>query len=434
MPTWFARLTFCGLAIATSTSLAQTVFINEDFESYGSTSAMNSRWAPTTGDGLAPAGSAGSLTAEVDGVVGQAGNAATGGAGVVNELVDGFSLSNQNGFLITPSATENIVMRGDIFIDAEFGATMRQGIGLRGDIFDRDPSGETAFGTNFVEMGTWNGSVCLPTAPDCVIGDPTAEPPVEPDANARIENDFAFRVVLFDSSTLGNYFENGVDLGQMQVSPNWQYFPLDPALDLATTVLPNGSSGNEDGLANLADIGTGWHTFEAVIGDDFVELTLDLFRDGINNVTGAAGVDASVLVEVAMAANFDAPPFDFDPAPMNSFRFGSPSGVTSDTGVAHFDNLYLALEEAAAELLGDYNGNGVVDAADYTVYRDTLGDSVAAGEGADGNNNGVIDPGDYDVWANNFGEAGSSAVATPEPTAALLVSLAGLAALGRRRG
>jgi hypothetical protein len=79
---------------------------------------------------------------------------------------------------------------------------------------------------------------------------------------------------------------------------------------------------------------------------------------------------------------------------------------------------------------GDYNGNGVVDAADYTVWRDTLGQSVASpGDGADGNLSGTIDPGDFTFWKEHFGElvpgpgAGAAAAAVPEPAAALLCLL-----------
>jgi hypothetical protein len=52
-------------------------------------------------------------------------------------------------------------------------------------------------------------------------------------------------------------------------------------------------------------------------------------------------------------------------------------------------------------LPGDYNGNDVVDAADYTVWRNTLGSTIDLR--ADGNGNGVIDQGDYGVWTANFG-------------------------------
>ncbi|QDT67981.1 Pectate lyase superfamily protein [Planctomycetes bacterium MalM25] len=53
---------------------------------------------------------------------------------------------------------------------------------------------------------------------------------------------------------------------------------------------------------------------------------------------------------------------------------------------------------------GDYDRDGVVSAADYTIYRDTLGQSVAARfEAADGDGDGVVDPEDHAVWAANYG-------------------------------
>jgi hypothetical protein len=63
----------------------------------------------------------------------------------------------------------------------------------------------------------------------------------------------------------------------------------------------------------------------------------------------------------------------------------------------------------AVILPGDYNNNGIVDAADYIVWRNTLGQS-GTGLAADGNNNGIIDAGDFDVWRSHFGQtAGSGA-------------------------
>jgi hypothetical protein len=88
---------------------------------------------------------------------------------------------------------------------------------------------------------------------------------------------------------------------------------------------------------------------------------------------------------------------------------------------------------------GDYNHNHIVDAADYTVWRDHLGQNVSPnGTGADGNANGTIDSGDYDFWKMKFGNlapaAGSraGAVATvPEPSTAFL-TLVLLMTLGGR--
>ncbi len=81
-------------------------------------------------------------------------------------------------------------------------------------------------------------------------------------------------------------------------------------------------------------------------------------------------------------------------------------------------------------LAGDYNRNGTVDAADYVLWRDTLGQSVAPGEGADGDLDSLVSQADYDVWRAHFGQtvsAGSSAsanAAVPEPTTLALLIFA----------
>jgi hypothetical protein len=86
---------------------------------------------------------------------------------------------------------------------------------------------------------------------------------------------------------------------------------------------------------------------------------------------------------------------------------------------------------------GDYNHNGTVDAADYVVWRKTLGQG-GSGLTADGNGNQEVDAGDYDVWRANFGQThgvgGQLQSATvPEPAAGLMmiVALCWFAAHGR---
>lgn len=94
-------------------------------------------------------------------------------------------------------------------------------------------------------------------------------------------------------------------------------------------------------------------------------------------------------------------------------------------------SLTLTGEVIAAGLAGDYNLDGVVDAADYTVYRDTLGSTTELA--ADGDASGAIDAADYTVWAGHYGDGGSPGVAIPEPGAGWLVAV-GLFAGGCRRG
>ena len=53
---------------------------------------------------------------------------------------------------------------------------------------------------------------------------------------------------------------------------------------------------------------------------------------------------------------------------------------------------------------GDYNHSGTVDAADYSVWQDTLGQAVTPFSGADGDGNGIVDDLDYSVWKANFGK------------------------------
>ena len=84
----------------------------------------------------------------------------------------------------------------------------------------------------------------------------------------------------------------------------------------------------------------------------------------------------------------------------------------------------------------DYNGDGTVDAADYVVWRHSLGD-VGVGLPADGNGDHMITELDYDLWLANFGAtSGSGANASasvPEPatTIMLLVGMATMISGGR---
>jgi hypothetical protein len=84
--------------------------------------------------------------------------------------------------------------------------------------------------------------------------------------------------------------------------------------------------------------------------------------------------------------------------------------VTGSTVNVQPYQLELSTVALAVLLDGDYNQDGVVDAADYTVWRDTLGQQ-GVGRVADGNGNDAVDEGDYTVWKNNFGEASGGGAA-----------------------
>jgi hypothetical protein len=113
------------------------------------------------------------------------------------------------------------------------------------------------------------------------------------------------------------------------------------------------------------------------------------------------------------------------------------TGIDDELTAAFNSPLIIEIDVlgSSAGIVGDYNGNGKVYAADYTVWRDTLNASVANGTGADGSGNGVIDQTDYDLWKANFGDGGPGVGASvvPEPSS-LLVAIVPLITAGNLRG
>jgi hypothetical protein len=87
-----------------------------------------------------------------------------------------------------------------------------------------------------------------------------------------------------------------------------------------------------------------------------------------------------------------------------------------------------AIESQPNPLPGDYNFDGIVDAADYTVWRDTLGSSTDLR--SDCNASGMVDANDYDFWKSRFGNVLSANGAGSGSTAALV----GPSAIDLRQG
>lgn len=79
----------------------------------------------------------------------------------------------------------------------------------------------------------------------------------------------------------------------------------------------------------------------------------------------------------------------------------------------------------ASQVTGDYNNDGVVNAADYTLWRTEFGSTTHLA--ADGNGNGVVDIADYVLWRNimSGGGAGlgSNLAAVPEPGSATIFAI-----------
>ncbi len=98
----------------------------------------------------------------------------------------------------------------------------------------------------------------------------------------------------------------------------------------------------------------------------------------------------------------------------------APSGTLLETlasGLAPVSSIAL-LDDL---LPGDFNGDGVVDTDDYTVWKSQFGDTVTPTRGADANGDGVVDAADYTVWRDTLGATG---IASASLAAAISVDAA----------
>jgi hypothetical protein len=82
---------------------------------------------------------------------------------------------------------------------------------------------------------------------------------------------------------------------------------------------------------------------------------------------------------------------------------------------------------------GDFNGDGFIDAADYTIWRDNENQTGVGLAGGDGNNDGTVDALDYAIWSQQYAPAVSEgAAAIPEP-GSLVIAIACLLAGARKQ-
>lgn len=388
------------LALLVTVSLAavvgaDTVIVDENFDSYADTTEMEAVWGPDNGNGNSPiSGPVGILIPDLGAglvppnddppnIEGNAVNILSD----INEFIGGGGLPAG----VVPTASQSVRVSGDFFDDAV--GNKRNSIGLRNKT---NPS-------NLIELGFYNANTFDPEA-----GDPNDPPVLDQEATG-----YAYRIALFG--------EIGGDLVRV---PSWQYFPLDPALDF-----------NDSGLVNGADIGAAWHRYTAEISLTEVTVTFDLFRDGVTNDPndfapgiGMPGVDSSVTWQIAPSGS----PDEFD-----SLRFGAPSGITSANETV-VDNILLELIDIGG-VNADFNGDNSVDGLDFLAWQQNSGQMGGAGlADGDANGDGNVDGIDLGIWGDQYGTTNplaAAATAVPEPTSVGLSLLAcmGFALAGRRR-
>ena len=168
-------------------------------------------------------------------------------------------------------------------------------------------------------------------------------------------------------------------------------------------------------------------------------LTPDAEHDQL--IVDGATLDLAGTLELVHLAGFDVRVGDlFDVITFTGTRNGtfdavnarSEEGLRVEVGVIYGAGVVtVEVISITPPLPGDYNGDGAVDAADFTVWRDNEG--APAGTLPNDVDGGVIGAAQYNTWAANFGAADPVGDAVPETSSGALLLLAALSARGRRR-
>ncbi len=192
-------------------------------------------------------------------------------------------------------------------------------------------------------------------------------------------------------------------------------FTVSQPLDLSAVLTPLG------GVFHQAPVGSSESLYDASAQND---LSLVIFGSDGTSALAADGGPGEVESLSGLSL------------PAAGRYFAQVSGASDNLQLYRLD-----LSVALAALAGDFNGDGLVDAADYTVWRDTFGET-GPGLAADANGDLVVNDLDYAAWKQNFGATAANGhallglVGVPEPASLVLALIGALAASGgpgRRR-
>jgi hypothetical protein len=307
-----------------------------------------------------------------------------------------------------PAATPSLMLDGsDVSVEGRINATGRLQLGANVAVHGRL---QTVTSSTDVHFASGRLNLVFNTA---II-----------DGAGDITIDNGTQVQLQDNSNVGVDVENS---GRLEVG----FLATEVGLDLT-------EAGNATISGNFGQGGTG--TFGVELGGLVQASEFDVL-----NITGTARLGGELEVELIDG---------FIPAIGDLFQIltaGSVIGTFDSLAAFDAANLFgldVSVMYSATDaivriddvfLLGDYNENGVVDAADFALWRDTFG-QMGMNLAADGDGNDKIDAGDYDVWRAHFGNsidggaaAGAAGMGVPESPCWLVALQAVVICLGQLR-
>ncbi len=148
---------------------------------------------------------------------------------------------------------------------------------------------------------------------------------------------------------------------------------------------------------------------DATLGDLYT--TIDLKSDGTLDVSGTTTTASTAPLQQIIGAGTIVGNYNHAQGRLRpgDVTFGDSNSTTATAGKLTFANTLnisggtINYDLAPAGVVGDYNSNNVVDAADYTVWRDNLGTNNPL-PNRDSANGGAISAADYTSWKGHFGQ------------------------------
>ena len=252
-----------------------------------------------------------------------------------------------------------------------------------------------------LQTGSVNLQLSDDVAMDWAIQTLTVATPKADAAGARVFLDGGNVLVTNEGARTGLLQNGGVAPSQLTIAPTGRVTVGDDYVQL-----PNGTlgvqitGGAQFGMISAGDVAFLSGTLQVSLVDGIVPNAGDRFQI----LTALGGVNGT---------------FGDVTLPMLT------GGLVWDV---QYDPTAVILAVHASHLAGDFNLNGTVDAADYVLWRRSVG-QTGTGLVADGNGDGRVDQDDYILWRANFGRAadglsGASGLAVPEPGSAALVLFA----------
>jgi autotransporter-associated beta strand protein len=235
-----------------------------------------------------------------------------------------------------------------------------------------------------------------------------------------------------DANTQLRAFEGG----GTAINANWQIGALNTNSEFLGTIIDNTATS----VSHVTKVGTGTLTLS---GTNTNTGFARVFAGTLRTTTATTLADASdVALAFGGTMNLDFAGTDtVDSLFFNGLSQATGTWGAPGSGAAHEDPFFtgtgmlLVSTQPTRVLVGDYNGDGVVDTADFVTLQKSMGAATIL------NRNptlfGAIGQLDYESWRLHFGRTAPPGAggggSVPEPSAAALVALMLAVACGWQR-